>query len=185
MYPRLELLRSLLADDGSIWVSIDDNEGHYLKVIMDEIFGRKNFVANIIWQKKYAVANDHKTIAPMHDNLLVFRRSDAWQRNLIPRTEEKDRQYRYKDDRGIFRPDNYTCSKTADERPNLYYSIVQPNTGDEVWPSKTRVWAYSKEEHLRHVAEGFIYWGKDGNGKTPSYKRYKHLLKNDGSVPQT
>lgn len=185
MLPRLQLLRDLLSDDGSIWVTIDDNEGHYLKVLMDEVFGRRNFVANVLWQKKYAVANDHKTIAPMHDHVLVFRKTPAWQRNLLPRTEEKDRQYRYEDARGVFRPDNYTCNKTADERPNLYYPIVQPNTGAEIWPSRTRVWSYSQEEHERHVAEGFIYWGKDGIGKTPSFKRYRHLLKNDGVVPQT
>jgi len=58
MYPRLEMLRDLLADDGSIWVSIDDNEGHYLKVLMDEVFGRNNFVANVIWKKRYAPSND-------------------------------------------------------------------------------------------------------------------------------
>lgn len=185
MLPRLQLLRDLLSDDGSIWVTIDDNEGHYLKVLMDEVFGRGNFVANVLWQKKYAVANDHKTIAPMHDHILVYRKTPAWQRNLLPRTEEKDRQYRYEDARGVFRPDNYTCNKTADERPNLYYPIVQPNTGAEVWPSRTRVWSYSQEEHQRHVAEGFIYWGKDGIGKKPSFKRYRHLLKNDGVVPQT
>jgi adenine-specific DNA-methyltransferase len=185
MLPRLQLLRELLSEDGSIWVTIDDNEGHYLKVLMDEVFGRGNFVANVVWQKKYAVANDHKTIAPMHDHVLVYRKSPMWQRNLLPRTDEKDKQYRYEDERGIFRPDNYTCSKTADERPNLFYPIVQPNTGAEIWPSRTRVWSYSQEEHRRHITEGFIYWGKDGKGKTPSYKRYKHLLKNDGVVPQT
>ena len=185
MYPRMVLLRDLLAEDGSIWVSIDDREAHYLKVLMDEVFGRNNFVANVLWQKKYAVANDHKTIAPMHDHILVSRKSPAWQRNLLPRTEEKDKQYRLEDEKGTYRADNYTCSKTADERPNLYYSITQPNTGEEIWPSKTRVWAYSREEHLRHVEEGFIYWGKDGLAKTPSYKRYKHLLRNDGVVPQS
>lgn len=185
MYPRLELLRELLTEDGSIWVSIDDNEAHYLKVMMDEVFGRVNFVANVVWQKKYAVANDHKTIAPMHDHLLVYRKTDRWQRNLIPRTEEKDRQYKFEDEKGVFRNSDYTCSKSFEERPNLYYAVIQPNTGEEIWPSKTRVWAYSKEEHLRHVAEGFIYWGKDGLGRTPSFKRYKHLLRNQGVVPQT
>lgn len=185
MYPRLELLSQLLDEKGSIWVSIDDNEAHYLKVMMDEIFGRSNFVGNVVWQKKYAVANDHKTIAPMHDHILVYQKSSAWRRNLLPRTEEKDRQYRFEDERGTFRNSDYTCNKTAEERPNLYYPIKQPNTGAEIWPSKTRVWAYSHEEHLRHVEEGFIYWGKDGQAKTPSYKRYKHLLRNDGVVPQS
>ncbi|MFM5376113.1 site-specific DNA-methyltransferase [Aeromonas veronii] len=185
MYPRLVLLRDLLAEDGSIWVTLDDNEAHYMKIIMDEIFGRVNFVSNVIWQKKYAVANDHKTIAPMHDHVLVYRKSSSWKRNLLPRTNEKDRQYKYEDERGIFRPDNYTCSKSAEERPNLYYPVLNPNTGEEIWPKKTRVWSYSQEEHFRHVQEGFIYWGKDGKGKTPSFKRYKHLLKNDGVVPHS
>ncbi len=185
MRDRLEIIRRLMSDDGSLWITIDDNEAHYLKVLCDEVFGRSSFVANVVWQKKYAVANDHKTIAPMHDHLLVYRKGDRWQRNLIPRTDDKDRQYKYTDERGVFRPDNYTCSKTADERPNLYYSISQPNTREEIWPSKTRVWSYSREEHHRHVAEGFIYWGKDGLGKTPSFKRYKHLLRNQGVVPQT
>jgi adenine-specific DNA-methyltransferase len=185
MYPRLELLRQLLAVDGSIWVAIDDNEAHYLKVIMDELFGRNNFVANIVWQKKYAVANDHKSIAPMHDHILVYRASERWQRNLIPRDASKDKQYKYEDNKGVFRCSDYTCNKTYEERPNLYYPVIQPTTGQEIWPSKTRVWAYSQEEHMRHVAEGFIYWGKNGLGKAPSFKRYKHLLKKDGIVPQT
>ena len=157
MRDRLEIIRRLLAEDGSLWITIDDNEAHYLKVLCDEVFGRSNFVANVVWQKKYAVANDHKTIAPMHDHLLVYRRSESWQRNLLARTEEKDRQYKMEDEKGVFRADNYTCSKTSDERPNLYYPVLQPNTGEEIWPSRTRVWAYSKEEHQRHVDEGFIF----------------------------
>ncbi|MGL4517749.1 MAG: site-specific DNA-methyltransferase [Shewanella sp.] len=185
MYPRLVLLRDLLTEDGSIWVTLDDNEVHYMKVMMDEIFGRSNFISNVIWQKKYAVANDHKTIAPMHDHLLVYRKSASWSRNLLPRTNSKDSQYKYTDEKGVFRNSDYTCNKSAEERPNLYYPIANPNTGIECWPKKTRVWAYSQEEHLRHVEEGFIYWGKDGKGKTPSFKRYKHLLKNDGIVPQS
>ncbi|MCC6125990.1 MAG: site-specific DNA-methyltransferase [Pirellulales bacterium] len=186
MYPRLMILREFLSEDGAIIVSIDDNENATLHLMMDEIFGAKNFVANVIWQKKYAVANDHKTIAPMHDYLLVYRRSEKWKRRLFPRTEEKDRLYKHKDAQGIFRPDNYTCNKTADERPNLFYPITNPNTGEEIYPKRTRVWAYSKEEHARHIRDNMIYWGKDGKGKVPSIKRYKHLLRHgEGIVPQT
>jgi adenine-specific DNA-methyltransferase len=185
MRDRLEIIRKLLSEDGSLWITIDDNEAHYLKVMCDEIFSRPNFVANVIWQKKYAVANDHKTIAPMHDHILVFRKSDSWQRNLLMRGEEKDRQYRYEDEQGIFRPDNYTCNKSVEERPNLYYAIIQPKTGEEILPSRTRVWSYSKETHEEHIRENLIYWGKDGLSKTPSYKRYKHRLRNQGVVPQT
>jgi len=185
MYPRLVLLKKFLREDGAIFVSIDDIEVANLRLLMDEVFGPQNFVASVIWQKKYAVANDHKTVAPMHDFVLVYQRSPSWRRNLLPRGEEKDSQYKYEDAGGIFRPDNYTCAKTADERPNLYYAITNPNTGEEVWPKRTRVWSYSREEHRRHVAEGLIYWGKNGKGKVPAYKRYKQALRNDGMVPQT
>ncbi|MFM7408317.1 MAG: site-specific DNA-methyltransferase [Cuspidothrix sp.] len=185
MRDRLEIIRNLLSEDGSLWITIDDNEAHYLKVMCDEIFGRANFVANVIWQKKYAVANDHKTIAPMHDHILVYRKSESWQRNLLKRTEEKDRQYRHTDEKGVFRIDNYTCNKSSEERPNLYYPIIQPNTGQEIYPKKTSVWRYSKETHEQNVRDNLVYWGKDGLSSTPAYKRYKHLLKNQGTVPQT
>ena len=186
MYPRLVLLRQFLREDGAIFISIDDNEVATLRLLMDEIFGSGNFVATVLWQKKYAVANDHKTIAPMHDFLLVYQRSPQWKRNLLPRGDEKDEQYKYEDEKGIFRNSDYTCNKTAEERPNLYYPVINPNTSEEIWPKRTRVWAYSPEEYARHVAEGLINWGKDGKGKVPAYKRYKHLLRNaDGIVPQT
>ena len=167
MYPRLVLLKQFLREDGAIFVSIDDNEVATLRLLMDEIFEARNFVATVIWQKKYAVANDHKTIAPMHDFVLVYQRSPKWQRNLLPRGNEKDSQYKYEDEKGVFRPDNYTCNKTAEERPNLYYPVTNPNTGEEIWPKRTRVWAYSQEEHQRHIADGLIYWGKDGKAAPP------------------
>ena len=86
IYPRLELLRDLLSEDGSIWVSIDDNEGHYLKVVMDEIFGRQNFIANVIWQKKYSPQNDAEFFSAMHDHVHVYAKaSSSWQRHLMPR----------------------------------------------------------------------------------------------------
>ena len=185
MLPRLQLLRELLAEDGSIWVTIDDNEGHYLKVLMDEVFGRGNFVANVVWQKKYAVANDHKSIAPMHDHMLVYRLSQSWQRNLLERSDSKDSQYKFEDARGTYRVSDYTCSKTAEERPNLYYAVTNPNTGEQIWPKRTRVWAYSQDQYEKHANDSFIFWGKDGRGKVPGYKRYLHLLKQSGIVPQT
>lgn len=185
MRDRLELIRRLMSDDGSLWITIDDNEAHYLKVLCDEIFGRSNFVANVIWQKKYAVANDHKTIAPMHDHILVYRKTEAWQRNLIERSMEKDRQYKFEDERGLYRVGDYTCNKSVEERPNLYYPIIQPNTGEKIWPKKTSVWRYSVQRHNENVANDLVYWGKDGLGRVPAFKRYKHLLRNQGTIPQT
>lgn len=186
MYPRLALLREFLTEDGAIFVSIDDNENHTLRCLMDELFGPRNFVATVLWQKKYASSNDHTGIAPMHDFILVYQRSSCFERNLIPRTAEKDRQYRFQDERGIFRLSDYTCNKTADERPNLYFPITQPNTKREIWPKRTRVWAYSRDVYDQHERDGLIYWGHDGRGETPSFKRYRHLLRRgDGIVPNT
>ncbi len=103
MYPRLVLLKQFLREDGAIFVSIDDNEVATLRLLMDEVFGAGNFVATVLWQKKYAVANDHKTIAPMHDFLLVYQRAPSWQRNLLPRGNDKDGQYKFEDEKGAFR----------------------------------------------------------------------------------
>jgi adenine-specific DNA-methyltransferase len=185
MLHRLELLRKILSEDGSIWVTVDDHEAHYLKVLMDEVFGRSNFIANCVWQKKYSSSNDHKSIAPMHDHLLVYRKSEKWRRNLMPRKKEKDKQYKFSDDRGVYRISDYTCSKTANERPNLYYPIKHPISGKSVLPKKTRVWAYSEEEYNRHLREGLIVWGASGKANAPGFKRYRDSLKNDGVIPNT
>jgi adenine-specific DNA-methyltransferase len=100
--PRIVLLRELLAEDGSIWVSIDDNEGHYLKVLMDEVFGRQNFVADVAWQSKDTPGNDATTIAQTHNSNFVYRRSDKWSPNRFPRTAKQRANYKNpdKDPRG-------------------------------------------------------------------------------------
>ena len=89
MKPRLEILRNLLSDDGSLWVSLDDNEQAYCKVLLDEIFGRKNFVCNVIWQKKYSPANDAKWFSDNHDFIIIYAKNkEIWRPKLLPRTEE-------------------------------------------------------------------------------------------------
>lgn len=185
MYPRIKLLYELLSDTGSFWMTLDDNEIHRARAMMDEIFGEEAFSACVVWQKKYAVPGDQAGIAPMHDYLLVYQKAE-WRRNLLERTADNDTQYRHKDDKGVFRADNYTCNKTADERPNLYYPVTNPNTGEEIYPNKNAVWRYSKERHEQNVKDDLLYWGKDGKGKVPAFKRYRHLLKTGGgTVPGT
>jgi adenine-specific DNA-methyltransferase len=186
MYPRLKLLHELLSDRGSFWMTLDDNEVHRARAALDDIFGEENFVASVVWQKKYSTSNDNEGIAWTHDYVIVYRKGEGWERNFLERTAENDEQYRYEDERGVFRASDYTCNKTAEERPNLYYAVTNPHTGEEVWPNRTRVWAYSPEEHRRHVKEDLIFWGKDGTSRVPSYKRYRHLLRSGGgTVPQT
>jgi adenine-specific DNA-methyltransferase len=181
MWPRLRLLHELLAENGSIWITLDDNEAQRMKLILDEIFGEAGFDANIIWQKKYTVASDHTGIAPMHDHILVYSKSE-WVRNKLERCERKDAAYRFEDEQGVFRVSDYTCNKNAEERPNLYYPITNPNTGEECWPSKTRVWGYGPEAHAENVARDLVWWGADGKSSTPAFKRYRHLLKDGGKI---
>lgn len=188
MWPRLELLRELLAEDGSLWVSIDDNEGHYLKVILDEVFGRANFVANVVWQKKYAPANDAIWLSDNHDHIHVFAKKKLdWRPIKLARTEQANRAYKSLDGdpRGTWKSGDYTCNKNADERPNLYYSIKNPTTGLDVWPKRTAVWRFNPAAHQKNVDEGLVWWGKDGKNSVPAYKRFLHNVENEGTVPQT
>lgn len=174
MYPRLVLLRDLLAEDGSIWVTIDDNEAHYLKVLMDEIFGRNNFLCGIAWEKRYSPPPDTKDFGYVHDLVLVYRKSKKFVRKLLPATDDQTGRYKNpdKDVRGPWKAMDYTCRFSAEERPNLYYPIRQPNTGEDVWPKKTRVWAMSREVHLKNEAEGRIWWGAKGTNSVPALKNY-------------
>ncbi|PTR05736.1 MULTISPECIES: site-specific DNA-methyltransferase [unclassified Novosphingobium] len=172
---RLEIIKRLLSDQGSLWITIDDNEAHYLKVICDEVFGRVNFVTDITWHKRISPANDAKYFSADADHILVYARSkEAWSPNRSARTEAQSAYYKNLDDdpRGPWNSSAYTCAKSAEERPNLYYPIVNPNTNKEIWPSKTRVWAYGPETHARNVADNLVYWGKDGRGTMPRIKKF-------------
>ena len=175
MRDRLEILRRLMADDGSIWITLDDNEHAYCKVMGDEVFGRANFVASLCWQKKVSPANDAKWFSGDHDNILVFAKDkDRWRPNRLPHSEEQKKYYTNPDNdpRGPWNSAAYTCAKSCEERPNLYYAIVNPNTGQEIWPKKTRVWAYDRETHKKNEAQGMVYWGKDGKGSVPRIKKF-------------
>lgn len=139
MYPRLVLLRELLADDGSIWVTIDDNEAHYLKVLMDEVFGRSNFVANCIWEKVYSERMDAKGFSTSHDHILVYRRSDKFTPNQLSK-EQNSAQFGYWDDGAQKHYRRRSLRKEGSEsrredRPSMWYSIPAPD-GTAIWPVK-------------------------------------------------
>lgn len=188
MRDRLEILRQLLAEDGSIWVSIDDNEGHYLKVLMDEVFGRANFINNVVWQKKYAPANDAIWLSDSHDHVLVFTKNkQVWRPVKLLRSAKADAAYKNPDGdpRGAWKAGDYTCAKTADERPNLFYPLRHPMNGKEVWPSRSRVWAYGKEQYEEHVKEGVLWWGIKGTNAVPAFKRFLSSMADEGTVPLT
>lgn len=188
MHDRLEIIRTLMAEDGSLWITIDDNEAHYLKVLCDEVFGRGNFISNVIWQKKYAPANDAIWLSDSHDHILVYAKSKSlWRPIPLPRTDKSRKAYKNldNDERGDWKTGDYTCNKSADERPNLYYGIKNPRTGADVWPKRTAVWRYSREAHEQNVADNRVWWGKDGTNSVPAYKRFFWEVEDDGAVPQT
>lgn len=182
MYPRLELFRELLSEDGSIWVSIDDNEGHYLKVIMDEIFGRKNFVATNVWQKRYSREN-REAIGDTHEYILVYASNPVVfkeQRNLIPLQEKQTRQYSNpdKDTRG---PWQSVSLLAQGYRPNQMYEIVAPNGRHHI-PPPGNCWKIIKSEYDKLITDNRVYFGRDGNGVP---RRKEFLSKSKGVVPWT
>jgi site-specific DNA-methyltransferase (adenine-specific)/adenine-specific DNA-methyltransferase len=193
MYPRLLLLKQFLREDGAIFVSIDDNEVATLRLLMDEIFGQQNFISSIIWQKKQSPQSDAINLSDMHDYVIVYARkakqnrqdSTGWNRHLLPRGDVQDARFDNLDNdpRGSWTSTDYTCNKTAGERPNLFYPIVNPNSGEEILPSRTRVWAYEQDAHNRNVIEGRLWWGANGKGR-PRIKKYLSEV-TEGIVPTT
>ncbi|MFI3156996.1 MAG: site-specific DNA-methyltransferase [Methylococcaceae bacterium] len=187
MRDRLEIIRSLLSDDGSLWITIDDNEAHYLKVLCDELFGRGNFVANVMWEKKFSPQNDAKWLSQNHDHILVFSKNkEIWRPNLLARSQKQEKNFKNPDNdpRGAWSSADYTCAKSKDERPNLYYPIMNPNTNQEVWPNPIRVWAFDKNTHEKNVSNDLIWWGKNGTNPVPRLKKFADKVRN-GTVPTT
>jgi len=182
MKPRIELLRRLLSEDGSIWISIDDEEYAYLKVLCDEVFGRSNFVATVTWHRNYASTNDSKTFAKVVDYILVYRKTTSFQRNLLPRTEKQNSLYKYdsNDGMGRWRSDNLsvrTYSAAYD------YPITNPKTGVSYNPPQGRCWMTSKERVEQWITDGRIFFGQKGDG-APQLKRYLNEVQG-GVVPIT
>lgn len=171
MWPRLELLRELLSEDGSIWVSIDDDESHYMKVMLDEVFFRKNFVANVVWQKRTS-PDFRAVLGDGHENILVY--SNAKEKftskaNFLPLTEAQKKEYKNpdKDPRGPWVSRDFTAQGF---RPNQMYEIVTPS-GVTYLPPEGSCWKNTEVGFLRQVEEGRFYFGKDGKG-VPRRKNY-------------
>ncbi|MBL8352139.1 MAG: site-specific DNA-methyltransferase [Burkholderiaceae bacterium] len=198
MYPRLELLRDFLALDGSIWVTLDDNQAHYMKVIGDEVFGRANFIIDLSWQKRDGPPNDRK-IGLIHDHVLIWARSRnstskktvAEERfNLMERTEKADAQYRVfsepdgPDPRGPFRKIDTTANgKGGRMVASLVYPIINPYTKQEVLPRAGTCWRHNKDEMARLQADKRLYWGVNGTATTPMRKLFKVEAKSGMSAP--
>lgn len=121
MLPRLKLLRELLSDDGSIWISIDADEAAYLKVLCDEVFGRNNYRTTVTWQRKYSVSNNFRGIATISEYVLVYSKSESFKCNLLPRTQESIARYSNPDNdpRGPWKAVDYLNQATTKQRPKI------------------------------------------------------------------
>jgi adenine-specific DNA-methyltransferase len=180
MRDRLDIIKNLLSEDGSLWITIDDNEAHYLKVICDEVFGRGNFVANIIWEKADSPRNSARQFSTDHDHVLLFSRNPDWTPIKLQRTEKSNSIYTNPDDdpRGPWLPGDPYANKPYSKGQ---YSIQGP-TGRTFSPPAGRFWRVS-EEKLRNLdADGRIWWGPTGAAR-PSIKRYLSEVGN--LVPRT
>jgi adenine-specific DNA-methyltransferase len=182
MQDRMVLIRKLLSEEGSVWISIDDNESHYFKVMMDEIFGRQNFIASIIWQKVFTVKNSARHFSDMHDYIIVYAKDAAkWQRNLLPRSEELDSTYSNPDNdpRGPW-------TTNAVQARNYYslgvYEILSPS-GKSFSPPKGTYWRVSQNTFKELNQDGRVWWGKDGSS-IPRIKKFLSEAK-QGVVPST
>ncbi|AGI06869.1 DNA methylase [Xanthomonas phaseoli pv. phaseoli] len=180
MYPRLELLKELLSEDGSIWITLDDAEAHYLKVIMDEIFLRKNFVSTLIWEKADSPRNSARQFSSDHDFIFVYSKNEEWRPRKLPRDEKSNAIYTNPDNdpRGPWLPGDPYANKPYSKGT---YTLTGP-TGRTFSPPPGRFWRVS-EEKLRDLDEdGRIWWGPKKDAR-PSIKKF--LSEVGDLVPRT
>jgi adenine-specific DNA-methyltransferase len=172
-----------LRDDGVIFISIDDGEQANLKRMCDEVFGEDNFLANIIWEKRYTRSNNSKTFATLSEHIVCFRKSNILSEVKEPRNKKADSTYTNPDNdpRGVWTSVSYVNPATKEKRPNLIYELINPVT-DEVVTHPTHAWKYEKDTYLKHLKENRLYWGKDGKNIYPRLKRFLTEME-DGMVP--
>ncbi|MGR5256990.1 site-specific DNA-methyltransferase [Vibrio aestuarianus] len=183
MRDRLEIIRNLLSDDGSLWITIDDNEAHYLKVMCDEIFGRNNFLTTVVWQKIYTTKNSAKYFSSMHDHMLVYAKNiESFQLNDLPREDKQNKAYKNPDNdpRGPWKA-------TPLHARNYYglgkYSVSAPSGRIIAGPPSGTYWRVSEENFKKMDSENRIWWGSKGDG-TPAQKRFLSEVR-QGVTPNT
>ncbi|MDR1404717.1 MAG: site-specific DNA-methyltransferase, partial [Candidatus Methanoplasma sp.] len=182
IYPRLVLARNLLCDDGVIFISIDDGEVAQLRKICDEVFGESNFVANIVWQKKYGPANDSTTISPTHDHIIAYAKSIInWQPGLLPRNESQLSAFKNPDNdaRGLWRASDLSA-RTYNASCDY---IIMGKNGEEFRPPASRSWIVSKQRYEELLADNRISFGTSGDGR-PMQKKFLSEVRN-GITPET
>ncbi|MEA1940676.1 MAG: site-specific DNA-methyltransferase [Pseudomonadota bacterium] len=185
MWPRLRLLHELLADHGSIWITLDDNEAFRMRAMLDELFGEGNLVAEVSWQKRYTRSNNTNNFTSVIDRLIVFQKSDAFDLNLEERDEDADARYTNPDDdeRGPWKAIPFLNPASADQRPNLAYPLTNPHTGETSTPNGSeKAWRNSEATYRKFLKENRFWWGKNKDSRVPSIKRFLSEVKS-GMAP--
>jgi len=184
MRDRLDLLHRLLSKEGSLWITVDDNEAHYLKVLCDEIFGRQNFIANAVWQKKYTVANDAKWLSDNHDHVLIFaKEKEIWRPNRLTRSDEMNARYHNPDNhpKGPWKATPLHAKSGSDKSRGFHFTFRNGVT----WSPPAGTFPRFSEETLRALdADNAIWFGVDGTA-TPSRKTFLSQLKIEGPPSPT
>lgn len=181
IYPRLKVAKSLLADDGVIFISIDDSEQENLKKVCNEIFGEQNFIAELVWERAFSPKNDAKYISNSHDYVLMYARDiNSFQIGRLPRTEEANARYQNPDNdpRGVWMSSDISVKTYSAEND---YQIIAPS-GRVIEPPAGRCWSLSKNKFLERLHDNRIWFGEDGDG-VPRIKRFLSELKHDGLTP--
>ena len=187
MWPRLRLLHELLSDEGSIWITLDDNEAHRAKLILDEIFGGDNFVTQVEWQKRYTRSNNTDNFTSVIDHILVYSKSSLFSVNLEERNDEANSRYSNPDNdpRGPWKAIPFLNPALVEKRRNLGYTIQNPHTRQTTTPGmKDNAWRNSEDVYLRYVAENRFWWGADRCKSIPDIKRFLSEVK-QGMTPIT
>ncbi len=181
IYPRLKVAKDLLSEDGVIFISIDDNEQENLKKVCDEVFGSRNFIAELVWERAYAPKNDARFVSNSHDYILMFAKNiDVFVIGRLDRTEEANARYSNPDNdpRGVWKPSDISV-KTYNAACD--YPITTPS-GRIVEPPAGRCWSLSKNSFLERLQDNRIWFGPNGDS-VPSMKRFLSELKFDGMAP--
>lgn len=179
MRDRLVNLKKLLSDGGTIWVHLNESEAHRMRLVMDEVFGAGNFIAELVWQRKTSSQSDTSHISLDTDFILVYAKDENFVSfNGLPRTAASESAYGNPDNdpRGPWRESDYKMKSGA------LYPIIHPRTGEEVWPPEGMMWRYSEATHKKNLADNRLYWGKTLDYRYPKFKRFRSEV-SDTRIP--
>lgn len=182
LFARLKLAKTLLADNGLIFISIDEHESHNLRKICDEIFGAQNFITQIVWEKRYTRSNNAKRFTTLTEPVLCYAKNiEHIQEIKEKRSEKADSIYSNPDNdpRGVWTSVSYVNPASREQRPNLVYPLINPLTGKTV-EHPTNAWKYERATYEKHVAENRLYWGQNGENTYPRLKKF--LSEMDGGM---